>query len=114
MALLRIDASRVVDGQPVLEYTHSWDTLPAQPSGTGCAWASVGDMLDHARMLRDLLAQPEQLVLLHVLAAFDLDAPWPTDLATAITLATLPGKIITGVTVIAGTEAPSPAPQEQT
>lgn len=106
MAQLRIDASRLINGQPVLEYTHSWDTLPVQPSGTGCVWPSVDDMLDQARLLRDHLAQPEQLVLLHLLAAFDLDAPLPTDLAAATTLVTLQGKIVAGVTVIAGTEVP--------
>ena len=106
MALLRIDASRLVDGQPVLEYTHADGQLPVQASGTGCAWPSVEDMLDQARQLRDWLAQPEQLVLLHLLAVFDLDAPLLTDRDAAITLATLPDTIIMGVAAIAATEAP--------
>ena len=98
MALLRIDASRLVDGQPVLEYTHTWDTLPAQASGTGCAWPSVEDMLAQARTLRDWLRQPEQLVLLHLLAVFDLDVATPTDRAADTALATRRGAIVTSAT----------------
>ena len=96
--MLRIDASRLVDGQPVLEYTHTWDTLPAQPSGIGCVWPSVEDMLEQARTLRDWLRQPEQLVLLHLLAAFDLDAATPSNRAAAAALNTRLGAIVTSAT----------------
>lgn len=95
MSQLRIDATRLVKGQPVLEYTHGEGPLPLRPSGTGCAWGSVEDMLAQARVLRDWLAQPEQLVLLQVMAAFNLAAATPTDRAAATSLATLSGKTIT-------------------
>lgn len=94
-AQLRIDAARLVKGQPVLEYSHTTaDPLPKAPQGYGCAWETLDDMLAQARTLRDWLAQPEQLVLLHLLQAFDVDVPpAPRDVDAAVQ--TLPGKVVT-------------------
>jgi len=97
-AQLRIDAARLVNDQPVLEYSHTTrDPLPKAPHGTGCAWATVEDMLAQARTLRDWLAQPEQLVLLHLLAAFDVDKPTPAAPEAERALPTLVGKLAMAV-----------------
>ena len=98
MAQLRIDRARLVRGQPVLEYTHTEALLPSQPSGIGSVWDSVEEMLTQARTLRAYLAQPEQLVLLHVLAAFDVDLSTPDATTATAALATLPGKIVVAPT----------------
>lgn len=93
-AQLRIDAARLVKEQPVLEYSHTLaDPLPQATHGTGCAWPTVEDMLAQARTLRDWLAQPEQLVLLHVLKAFDVDARPPTPKEVDVALQALVGQL---------------------
>ena len=101
---LRVDAARLVKGQPVLEYTHTdTTTLPIQASGTGCAWTNVEDMLAAARALQVYLMQAEQLVLLHIITAFDLTAPLPDDTGALAVLSTLPGKVIVDVSASVGT-----------
>lgn len=105
-AQLRIDAARLVKAQPVLEYSHTTrDPLPPAPQGYGCAWESVEAMLDQARTLRDWLAQPEQLVLLQVLTAFDVDKPLPAPKDADVALQALVGKLAVqanGTTTILG------------
>jgi hypothetical protein len=92
-AQLRIDAARLVKEQPVLAYSHTTSApLPQAPQGYGCAWATVEDMLAQARTLRDWLAQPEQLVLLHLLAAFDVDKPVLAPTEAEVALHSLVGK----------------------
>jgi hypothetical protein len=66
---LRLDAVRLADDRVTVEYTHTLDTLPVTPSGTGATWLTRADLEDQLQTLTQVLTQPETLLLLALLAA---------------------------------------------
>jgi len=70
---LRIDRLRRVSGRVVAEYSHHLNTLPAQAQGYGCACENLQDLREQVQALRDFLRQPEQMLLLAILARLQAD-----------------------------------------